>query len=83
MGCGVGSTSDARLTQGVQRRGAARLDGPHRGSRLPLGEEDVRVMATVRPHEICDDVAVVAPGEVLVRPVGRATDVVARVAGGR
>src|SRR6266581_7833829 len=43
---------------------------------LLLGEEHVRVVPSLRPEEIRHDIAVVAPGEVLVRSVADVRDVV-------
>src|SRR5579859_3737699 len=57
--------------------------GPPVGCRgLLLGEEHVGVVAPVRVQEIGHRVTVVAPGEVLVRPVADVGDVVAHVAKG-
>ena len=46
---------------------------------LLLGEEHIRVVPSLRPEEIRHDIAVVAPGEVLVRSVADVRNVVTHI----
>src|SRR5207249_7612158 len=72
-----GSRSSFQPTVLEVERGGGRP--PPRARRLLLREKHVRVVAAARPQEVRHDVAVVAPRDVLMRPVAHVGDVVAHV----